>query len=152
MRQKFSSEWLAKTRLRFANTIADSHFATHQILKSSTRCNSSHTYKKYMYTLDSTYRVCACDEPRIRILIIGVYLLLCLYVLNETLKCCWRTWMKTAREGEDIAVRAMNKYGTPKKHDFFSLIPSRFVFNAFFPLFGILLRIQFRPRCAQPFQ
>lgn len=83
--------------------------------------------------------MCASDEPRIRILIIiGVYLPLCLYVLNETLKCCWRTWMKTAGEGEDIAVPAMNKYGKPKEKNTIPPLSSHLAMcSTLFSLFSV---------------
>lgn len=70
-------------------------------LKSSTRCNSSHTYKKYMDSTGPATPTCVWrrEQRRIRISTISVYLspsavcerALSRRVLSETLKCCWRT-------------------------------------------------------------
>lgn len=149
--------------------------ADNRNLKSSTRCNNSHTYKKYMHSTGPvTPTWCMATRPTTHSDSHNQCLsaprppsasALSRRVLNETLNCCWRTWMKTvtataaAEKKKHIAdiARATSKYGTTKTRFRFTLPhPLSFSLADFFfsLLFSarILLRFQFRLRCAQPFR
>lgn len=149
--------------------------ADNRNLKSSTRCNNSHTYKKYMHSTGPvTPTWCMATRPTTHSDSHNQCLsaprppsasALSRRVLNETLNCCWRTWMKTvtataAAEKKNISQisRAQRANTARRKHDFVSLspilFPSRWQIFFFSLLFSarILLRFQFRLRCAQPFR
>lgn len=128
-------------------------------LKSSTRCNNSHTYKKYMHSTGPATPTCVWvwrrEQRRVQILTISVYLApstVCEYPEPACVKRNIKTLLAHMNENSHSGVRkknthiadiarATNKYGTAKTRFRFFLFPILFPFRwlFFFCVVGFFL-------------